>query len=702
MNQQQRRHRRIRRPAVLLVAGLLTACRAPAPPAPPAPASPREPGADDARNLATPSAGAVFAGPAYSPAAARAVVPEYRLKPDLREVVNLKQQRLPAAAKARLAAVGFVALPSPAAQLDELYRDALADGQPLLITADSALWAFEGLTADTRRRVLGESLPALLRSVTLALLERSQQQQTQLANPDWVAAARRNTAWFAVAAGLLGLTVQVEAGAAELATGERQRITRGAGIETGGLLDYPLDYRQFTPPATAGSLAGAELARRWYAAAPLALELGRSGGLTTHWPAVRQAALLALAAAAEPGAPLPQAEALYDTLRFLDGGAGLSLADAVTALREVYTPTPTLRGLTDQTRLERFRTALGTALPPDLLPASPADGAPSRLVLRLAPDGRTWDRDALARAELGAVPLNLFAALGNPLAETLRPAEQGRHGLDELRRRLSGLDPGFWRADLAWAPLWAAVPQAAQPEGLPMFQRNGAWARHTLLTSLAVWAAARHRSSSLRPAGPPEPRSEPAPPARPPVVWVEPTPEVYSRLLWLSRRSTAGLGELGLITPDLSEAHSVFQQQMQLLQRVAERELRNDSPTVAERAELALWGHRLHWLTRGRDTTAPAAEQAVPRVWRPGSGPLLVGVGPVLRLLVVVPDSGRFHLATGAALSYLEVRHDPPALSDDAAWQAALAGGTPPPLPSWSAACIVPDPALRLARPATE
>lgn len=657
-------------------------------------------------DLVPPPASTPFDSVPHQPAATQATVPRYTLQANLKQVANLASYpTLTAEERRRLGAVGFVASPTTEPQLDGIYRDALADRRPLFITADVPLYAFHRVLADTRRRLESESLPAALTALTLTLLERSMEQYQVLASVDLKEAARRNLAYLGVAGSLLGIPLELEAGAAALVQQETQRLAGTAGPDA--IFPYAVLVEPASPSSGDERLDRCRRALAWYRGAPLATDYTSAAGQPTPaWGVVRQLLLLSHALAAPPDAPLGRWHNLADTLRFLDGGGGeLDLTAVLVAATEVYGPRRSLRAYEDFAKLQAFAARLADALPPALTPPGREPGRPGPVGCRLLDRPRRPDDAIFAELTLPtrrevASGVELFAALGSPRAADLvqhafrLPALAPRYATiaADLQQRLDAFAPTVWKRDLAWARLWAAVPlDPPTTKGRPAFQQSAAWRDRALLTTLANWAASRCRPP-LAPPGAPAPQVLPEPLAQPPVAYVEPVPEVYSRLRWLSARTVTGLEAHGLLTDPMRATHRGLQDLCTLLQTVAERELRNDSPTLAERQQLAAVGHRLHDLTTGLDPTLPPAEQALPDFATlptdEGRRRAAVGLGPALRMLVVVPDAGRFYLATGALLSYLEARLPATPTLDRATWLELMGGEQPPGLPAWCATAV--------------
>ncbi len=705
------------RPASTLAALALVGCGKPPPP-PPAPAPvvpPPEATVMRAPRESSPYVATPYAAPTVTPA-----LPAYTVRPDLQNVVNLAQfPELTADQKRCLGALGFVVVPDTASQLDVVYRDNLADGRPAYLTSDAALLAWQRVVEDIARRLDGESFPALVNAWTMGLVERSMEQYRRVSSPELKEAARRNVAYFGVAAGLLGLSLDIESGAARLVAQETEQIAAEPGPAESVILPYQVDYARVRAPADspAERLARYHQAVAWYAAAPLAAEVGEASGRTAPcWPVARQLALLGLALAAEPEPPLANWQKMDDARRWLYGApAGLAAPDLLAAAEEVYGAERKLADLADFGRLQLFVEALKKRLPPPALPPAHRPGRPGRARLTLVAAAEPVDQELVVELAAGGTPvsgLDVMAALGQTRAEELvriryqagakRPRLAG--ALTALRDRLTARGEAAWRSDLAWGRLWAAAAlSGADGSGYPVFQHGDPWRDRALLTCLATWAAARRPPAPWSPSAA-EPRPEPEPPAHPPVTYVEPVPAVYARLRWQAEATLAGLLADELLTDSLREPLELFIARAALLEDAAVKELANQSLATADRQKLAALAHDLRWLIGGLDFGLPADRRYLPVVSRlntAGDRVTCVGLGPVQRLYVVVPHRGKLYLARGAVMSYAEATRPADQPLDDAAWRSLLTSGAVA-LPRWTAEFVVPTPDLALPSPTAE
>ncbi len=676
-------HRQWRLAGPGLLLGLLVACR-PAPPPEPVPPPPPPP----ATALATPPDATAYGGE-YSPSPAAGRIPTYRLRENLSDVANLKQfGALTAAQKRRLGQLGFVAEPSYEPRLETIYLNASEQGRPVFVSADAAMLAFQRWQEDTWRRVQAESLPALVSACTLTMLQRSQEQVETAPAGEVRDAAVRNVAYFGVAAQLLGIPISVDPEAAKLIETESQRVRAGLeAVETCTLLPLQLDYRRFQRAAGEQTRAGdARQALRWYVETsfPLLDERGQP-----RQDILRQVLLWSHALTLEPGSPLVNWAVLDETLAWFGGRAGGCEPRAIVqTAAEVYGPARELADYKDFDRLAQFAAALQPVAAAHLFPA-PA-----------LPDEPLLQEFQIGVARPLCSGFQLMAAVGLPRALQLvdqvyrLPAHDAAYAeaMAATAALAGSVAEEAMRADLSWGRLWAIAPlNEPAPEGRPSFCASNAWYDRCLSSTLASWPPWRTPAGVEQP-GEAAAWTVPTRPTKPPIGYVEPCPEVFRRLEYLVTATVRGLSQSGLLTPAIETSQQRLAELLSFLETIAAKELGNDSLTAAERARLATVGHELAWLCSGLDSLRTERED-VPRVAYPvtaadGSA-LETWSGPLLRVLIVVPDGGRFYLAEGALGSYYERLAGPGERLADGAWRTVFTATAPPLLPAWCASFVI-------------
>lgn len=583
------------RRVVTVVLGLLAGCGRPSPP-PPAPSPPTgRPEVADQVPSRAPLAS--FVAPLPEPPATNPAVPAYELADDLSNLANLADFAfLDAPQRAMLAAQGFCATPAPDGPFEAAYLRNYDQEVAGFVTVDAVVHAFAQLADQTATQLVGESYPALLASLVMALLERTGEQITQAPSGELKDAARRNQARLWAAARLLGLEVELD----PVMEGLAGEYVAPLGTQDTGVLGA---LRLFGQPLAERDPTGA-----W------------------RHDELRELLLLLHALGAEPGAPYLHWAAIAESWAWFAGRPdGLTPRDGLAAAAEVFGAERRLRDYLDAERLVAFGKELearqGERVALFGPPAEPLREAQESL--------------SRARREGTADLVEVLAALGQPRARELVEAARlpqrnpdYREAAERLTQQFDALDEREWRRDLRLGRLWATAPCSVPPaEGEPAFRRSHAWADKSLLT---VLAATDRELVTTAPAGDLTEIAAETPAETPPAGYVEPLPEVYDRLGWLARATAAGLRDHGLLSPPLEGAWSAFADLAAFCAQAARDELANRSLSAEQRDRVYYFGRELAWLLGGAAGDPP----------------------PVLVIYVVIPHDGKLYLARGAMLAW--------------------------------------------------
>lgn len=184
--------------------------------------------------------------------------------------------------------------------------------------------------------------------------------------------------------------------------------------------------------------------------------------------------------------------------------------------------------------------------------------------------------------------LDVMAALGNPRAKTHLKSEFERYNyepaLDLLAAQIKRKPKEFWTSSVhsAWLDAIASLHQNADDARLPAVFRGAAWKDKTLQTQLASWAELRHnhvlhvKQSVTGAAG-----------CEFPDAYVEPVPQVYKKIkIMISKLHavTDRLEKQGIkFDPGIHEDFIHFSQVLDKLHTIADKELRHESLTRAEK-----------------------------------------------------------------------------------------------------------------------
>ncbi len=304
--------------------------------------------------------------------------------------------------------------------------------------------------------------------------------------------------------------------------------------------------------------------------------------------------------------------------------------------------------------------------------------------------------------------LDVFAAMGNEEAYTILD-EMGEteytnytSQMEKVQGEIASLELDSWTQNLYWNWLYALQAVAApKGEAYPAFMQTQAWARKDLHTALGSWTELKHDTilyakqvmAELGGGGPEE------------VIihgYVEPNPEAYARLLALTRMTSSGLSDRGLLSDKTANHLLELEDYLVFLQSMAEQELSGATISDDDYERLKYYGGWLEMMTLAAADAENADwsnqfdedEQAaiVADVATDPEGNVLEeATGRIYEIYAVVPDGrGNLQIAKGATYSYYEFRWP---LSDrltNEKWRAMLNEETQPAQPEWTTTFIAP------------
>jgi hypothetical protein len=627
--------------------------------------------------------------------------------------------------RSALEANGFVVVPSQFDQIYHIYKSANEQGQPIFVTTDSLLHTYHVLYDFALRDVEFNHFVADLQSLTMAMLEQAQAQMAGTTG-DAYQAARRNVAYFAVAASLLdpGFTPPTEV--ADLVSAELALIGAHAGFATSPIFGFKEDYSQYVPR---GHYTRNETFERyframmWYGRIGFRLRPGTDSDLIEMGRMeTRQAILIAVALGNTNvnGKPaLSVWERIYEPTVFFVGSADdLTVYDYLKVVRTVYGHTLNLDDLNDTARLDDFIGQAAALRPPRIVGGWVIEQEDPTVVTqgfrfmgrRFVPDSYIFQQ--LVYDKVGAhqkprvMPfgLDVASALGSERAYDilLNVYDQGRFAnytsqMEAVRAEFAALPPEQWTENLTWGWLHSLAPLLAPVgAGYPVFMQNQAWLDKDLHTYLGSWAELKHdtilyakQSYTVAKGG----RKIEAVPVH---GYVEPRPEVFARLAALVRQTSLGLSSRGLLSDEFGQKFDQMESLLLSLKTMAERELAGQPLTEDEYAQVRLIGDVLEELVTFKTETqgqlATEADEQMAVVADVHTDPntqqvLEEAVGDAFTIWVIAPVDGRPTLTQGGVFSYYEFVQPMSDRLTDEAWQAMERR---PDQPIWTGSFIMP------------
>jgi len=657
----------------------------------------------------------------------------YSLPLDLNQVQNVAAVELTDAQRTLLAQNGFVVaapVPGQYREFYQIYEGGRYMEMPMFITTDSVYHVYHLLFDKMLRDLETEHFIVDLKSLTSAMLTATYQQYQTLRGTALEEPARRNVAYFAVAAQLLGLPDPVPSEVTDLVSAELALINAASGESVSPIWDRPdlppeqkliEVYGQYTPR---GHYTRSEDLKMYFKAM---MWYGRLTFRLNDDFETRRALLLTQAvrsATTADGTPAVTLwENIYEPTVFIVGKADdLGYLEYGALSDQVFGTNPDLSKFADETLFAQFKQASESLPPPQVNSMWVWIWQDQEQVTKgFRFMGQRFTLDAYVFGQViwrkvgtldnpRGLPkaLDFFAAMGSDEAYSILKGmgEDQYVNYDtqttKVRTEVAALGIDSWTQNLYWSWLYSFQPLIT-PKGsaYPPFMQTQAWTRKDLQTALGSWTELKHdtilyaKQVMAEMGGGGED-------VAPPHGYVEPDPEAYARLLALTQMTYDGLQSRGLLS-DLTRGNlENLISELKFLKDISERELAGDPITDDEYWHIQYWGGILEQFTlAAADTTGnmdrDLSDQKAALVADVATGTydlntlvaLEEGVGQPTPIYVVLPNSP-WRVATGAVYSYYEFTVSSSNRMTDEAWQAQVEAGTNPPQPDCTQMFVAP------------
>lgn len=673
---------------------------------------------------------AAFAPYSEVPVTLRPSVQAYKVAADLGNVTNKDRFNFSPAAQNLLSKNGFVVVPSPEREFFSSYEANRYEGVPNFVTTDAMLHNYHLYFSHLLRTLEKDKLRGELASLTGSMLAESQKHYQALKGTDWENAARRNVAFFSVAARLLDSRAAVPSSVRREVEKEIGLITAHQEIfvpspvmnmgNSGATLEEALkeDYTQYLPR---GHYAKSEELQTYFKAM---MWYGRLTFRAANEDETKSAALITLLLSRRQ--EYDSWNRIYEPTNFFVGKSDdLGFSQYSRLLQETYGEIPALEALTGEAgKWSAFRAGIEKLEPPALnsMPIFDESIQPDRVKeikgFRFMGQRFTLDASVFQRlvyrevgennkGERRMLPkgLDIPAAMGSreayAILESMGETGYGKYAknMRKLQEHIATLEAGTWTQNLYWSWLYTLAPLTeAHGKGYPSFMQNQAWTRKQLETYLGSWTELKHdtilyaKQIYAEMGGGDEPQDDRG--------YVEPNPVVYARLAALTRMTMDGLESRGLLKESDRMSLERMEELALRLQNIAEKELA-DKPLDDQDYELirSFGGQLEHfWLEALRDEGVdhrsaiyenPAA--LIADVATDPNGQVLEeGTGFVSNIYVVVPVDGKLRIVKGAVYSYYEFPWPADDRLTDQKWKEMLESEDIPAQPSWTQLYTVP------------
>ncbi len=656
----------------------------------------------------------------------------YSLPLDLSQVQGLDYITLSDQQKQSLSRNGFVVnLPTQNKykfnefyQLYESYR--YAEFVPLFITTDAVFHVYHLIFDKMLRDLEQEHFITTLEVLTQTLLKATLDQYQELKGTPLEEQARRNLAFFAVAAQLLSLPDPIPEPAKDLAEAELDLILEHAGPQISPIWDRAdlpddkkliEDYTQYIPR---GHYTRSEALQRYFRAM---IWYGRMAFRLRDDFETQRALLLTQmirTTNAPDGTPIFQLwQRIYEPTVFIVGKADdLSFQEYGVLSDKIFGPNPPSTAFADESLLSQFKEAANQLPPPQINSMWVwiwEDKEEATKGFRFMGQRFTLDEYVFGQLifrNVGTIDnpralpkgLDFFAALGSEEALNILE-EMGETAylhypeqMQKVRKEIASLQIDSWTQNLYWSWLYTFFP-LIEPKGesYPAFMQTQAWTRKDLNTALGSWTELKH--DTILYAKQVMAEMGGGQPEQPPRGYVEPNPEAFARLFALAKMTYDGLEQRNLLT-DLTRGNlENLMDLLSFLQSAAERELAGQALSEEEYWRIVYFGGELEALTIAASDCEPPADycQEISDQKAALIADVATGFGSVLEeaighpteIYVVLPDQP-WRVAVGGVFTYYEFTVPDSQRMTDEAWQSMVESGANPPPPDWTKLFMLP------------
>jgi hypothetical protein len=659
------------------------------------------------------------------------------VQPNLANVYNKNQFNFSASMQAKLIANGFVVQDKAYdKEFFQKYESNRYANIPNFVTTDSILHTYHLFFDTILKQVETDHLTADLKTLSGQMLTASQTQYNELKGSTWQYAAKRNMAFFAVAAKLLDAKATVPSEVKDVVNADLAAIDQHAGKAASAVMNIGVtdpdnappeeDFSQYVPR---GHYTKSEALERYFRTM---MWYGRMTFRFKSDEEVKSAVLMTLGW--RPTAVTDRWNAIYEPTSFFVGVSDdIIPLQFTTALKTVYGDSITVGGLAAQTQqFTNLKAALKTMAPPQInsivIAGTSVDPNSDRTeeTMGFRFMGQRFTLDASIFQKLicrdvgnkdGTMPcpsqtsesrmlpkgLDITAAMGSTEAANILRSEGDfqyknySEQLAKLKTAIAAVKKSTWTQNLYWSWLYALKPLTeTKTAGYPSFMQTTAWQRKDLTTYLGSWTELKHdtilyakQAYAEMGGGPPDTNWDDS-------GYVEPEAVLYARLSGLAKMTREGLDIRGLISAVTKTSLTNLETLTTSLMNISVKELQNQALTDADYELIRSYGGQLEhfWSDIYKEDIAknanfldnnPAALVADVAT-DPNGFVLEEAIGYLRPIYAVVSVAGKFKIVSGVVWSHYEFSWPMSDRLTDESWRTMLQNSSPkiPDLPSWT------------------
>lgn len=658
-----------------------------------------------------------FASFKETPVTVTPKVKPYTVSKDLAAVFNRDKFDKSAAAKNLLSGNAFVVTPGEMKEFFQLYEDNRYSNLGNFITTDALLHHYHLLFNFVLRNLEKEKLSPEIGRLSQNMVKLAEKKFNEQKNTDFANAAKRNLAFFTVAAKISGAEVNVNPEIKDVVDQELALIEKHAGITVSPLMNlggsveptaaFKEDYSQYIPR---GHYAKTEELQKYF---KTMMWYGRMTFRLKNDDEIKSV-LLITALLKSSDEVFKSFEKIYEPINFFVGKSDdLSYYDFEKIMNQVY-------GVqiesSDLNSVEKFKTfAKETKKLPapavNSVPVFSAEQNPDRemeikgfrfMGQRFTIDASIMQRlvDREVKERMLPLALDIPSAMGSKEAARIIkdlgvPSQYPDYEpqMTKVQKYLAETKEDLWTQNLYFGWLFTLKPLLDQKtDGYPAFMKNQAWQRKELNTFLGSYTELKHdtilyaKQVYAEMGGLDE--------AAPPKGYVEPNVPLYNRLAALLTMTKDGLEKRGLLKESDGQLIKEMGELCAKLKIISEKELEEKPLTSDEYQLLNTFGGDLEhfWIEAFKDEGVTDRYQANEKpaalvadiATDPNGRVLEEGIGSVNELWVVVPIEGKLHLVKGGVFSHYEFLKPLAERMTDEAWQKDVAAKNLPPYAKWT------------------
>ncbi len=607
-------------------------------------------------------------------------VPEIKIEDDLSNIINKDEYEwYPKDMIDKLKKNGFVVGDSAGREFFELYESNRYFQTPNFVTVDSMMHTYHIYFAYLMRDIEKQHLFDDLSKLTADMLEKSYAQYNDLKGSEWEEAAKRNTAFFSVAAVLLDDKAKIPNVVSDIAEKEYNLVMDASGIEDSEITGDMEDYSQYKPR---GYYEGDETLEKYFRAM---MWYGRRQFTQNVEDMDRSALLITLAL--NDGSYEKWSDIYAVTSFFAGASDDLGYCEYMPVIDKVYGEGVKASDLTGNEKAwEEFHSLTANLRAPRInsIPIMDTEDA-ENVIPGYRFMGQRFTIDATIMQELvyrrvgefededkRMLPdfLDVPAALGSDMAYSILK-EEGQtkyknydENLEAMKKEFINDDTTIWNASL-YAGWLNTLRPLLEPkgEGYPTFMQNDEWTKKDLEAFAGSYTELKHDTvlyskqvMAEMGGGWEEDKDFRG--------YVEPEPLVFSRFENLAKSTSEGLEGLGYLSKDDKENLEKLADLANKLKTISVKELKNENLSDEEYELIEIYGGEIEhfWLDAMKAQTGeeyPNSENypaalVVDIATDPNGSVLEMATGDPAVIYVAVPVEGKLRIAQGCVYSFYQ------------------------------------------------